>query len=376
MSATTNPATDAVIAADLFVVAVPLPRPISVKGCRFDEREYVVVRLRTAAGVKGAALGYTRGLPLVAALERLIPSLIETGADEATARAQPDLIATTTSPANVRAHSLVDLALWDVAAQGARLPLWRLLGAAKARVPILAVGGYSLDQRTAEDVQGEFGALADLGFRHLKLHADDPHLVAQLARELPDGVTLAVDLQMRYRELEQALKACRALDQLGLSFIEDPFPPELPHLTRALAEKVDTPIAAGEDAAGSAALLELAAAADVIRVDATASGGIDAVTGAIQAATRAGKRVITHAFVELHAQVAGGLAEIGLAETIPYDSGANPVDRLLAETQPITDGEIVLSEQPGNGLIFDWEAVAHYTRETWSYDIERRTSCN
>jgi L-alanine-DL-glutamate epimerase-like enolase superfamily enzyme len=80
---------------------------------------------------------------------------------------------------------------------------------------------------------------------------------------------------------------------------------------------------------------------------------------------------MTHAFVELHGQVAGGLAGISLTETIPYDSGANPVDVLLAETQRVENGELVLSERPGNGLELDWDAVARFARTTHTHEIER-----
>jgi len=342
---------DAVVAAEVMLVAVPLERPITLSRGTIVEREYVVLRVRTESGLEGAAIGYTRGLPL---RERLNEVLL--GADSV-------------EGADVRAASLVDIALWDVEARRAELPLWRLLGGAKPRVPILAVGGYFLEQRTVEDVEDELRGLAEQGYPHLKVHAHEPELVARLRAAVPD-VDFSVDADMCWRDLDEAIEACRRLDGLGLAFIEDPFPPDEPGLTRALAEAIETPIAAGEDAAGREALLDLAAAADVLRIDATASGGIDAAVAAAEAAD--GKPVMTHAFVELHGQIAGGLAAVSLTETIPYDSGANPVDVLLAETQRVEDGDLVLSERPGNGLIFDWDAVARFSRTTDIHDIERR----
>jgi L-alanine-DL-glutamate epimerase-like enolase superfamily enzyme len=377
-SAARSSAADAVVAIDVWVAAIPLPNPVRLAGATLHEREYVILRLRTESGLEGAAIGYTRGFPVAAALGELAPALIESdssGRGPLVARLERS-VALAPSSAAIRSLSLVDLALWDIASHRARQPLWRLLGAERARVTILAVGGYFLEQRTVEEVQAELRELAELGFRHLKVHAYDPRLVARLAAAVPAGVSFAVDLHMRYRDLEDALEPCRRLDGLGLAFIEDPFPPEFPELTRALAERLETPVAAGEDAGGAAGLLALAAAADVVRVDATSSGGLEALASATEAARSAGKPVITHAFVELHGQVAGGLAGISLAETIPYASGANPVDRLLAETQPVVDGELVLSERPGNGLVFDWDAVGRYARTAKSYDIERRTTCS
>ena len=261
---------DAVAFAAVSLVAVPLERPITLTRGTIVEREYVVLRVRTEDGIEGAAIGYTRGLPL---RERLNELLV--GGDAV----DPD----------VRAASLVDIALWDVEARRAELPLWRLLGGAKPRVPILAVGGYFREQRTVEDVEDELRRLAEEGYRHLKVHAHEPELVSRLRAAVPD-VDFSIDADMCWRELGEATEACRRLDGLGLAFIEDPFPPDQPGLTRALAEAIETPIAAGEDAAGREALLDLAAAADVLRIDATASGGIDAAVAGDDARVRRAPR--------------------------------------------------------------------------------------
>jgi L-alanine-DL-glutamate epimerase-like enolase superfamily enzyme len=312
------------VRSEIAVVAIPLERPIRLGRTEIREREYVVLRLHAEDGVEGFAIGYTRGLPL----------------------------------GGIRADSLREIAQWDLEAKRARLPLWRLLGAQKPRVPVLAVGGYFMDQRSVEDVEDELRALVAAGFGHVKVHAHEPALVERLRRAVGDGAVFSIDLHMRFSTLDEALAACRALDGLGLGFIEDPFPPDRPDLTAALAEELETPVAAGEDAAGRDALLALAGAADVLRVDATASGGVKVALAAAEAAPPA----ITHAFVEFHGQLAGGSAAISMAETIPYSTGANPVDRLLASTQRIEDGELVLSEEPGNGLVFDWDAVERHTR--------------
>jgi len=325
------------VTSEVRLVAVPLERPIRLGRTEIHEREYVVLRLRGEDGFDGAAIGYTRGLPVAEALA---------GA----------------APEHVRASSLIEIAQWDLEAKRAGLPLWRLLGGTEPRVPILAVGGYFLEERPVADVEDELRALVAAGFRHVKVHAHAPELVERLRRAVGDGAAFSIDLHMRYSELEEALRECRPLDGLGLGFIEDPFPPDRPDLTAALAAELDTPVAAGEDAAGQEALIALARAADVLRVDATASGGIAAV---LAAAAEAPSPAITHAFVELHAQVAGGTAAISMAETIPYASGANPVDLLLASTQRIEDGMLVLSEEPGNGLVFDWDAVGRHTRSSY-----------
>jgi L-alanine-DL-glutamate epimerase-like enolase superfamily enzyme len=334
---------------DVVVCAVPVTAPIRLGDVVIREREYAVLRLRTDEGIDGTALGYTRGQPVAEALERLAPSLV--GHD---ALRRAEILESLEAP--VRALSLVEIALWDVLARAAELPLWRLLGGARQHVPLLAVGGYF------GDTEEELRRLAAEGFRQLKVHlpADwSAESVARL-RRAAEPASFAIDLHMGLRDLAEALETCRCLDDLGLAFLEDPFPPSRWRLTAELQSHLATPVAAGEDAAPEE-LRALAETVTVLRVDATTSGGIDAIAAAAGIAHGRGAAVMTHAFPDLHGQIAGGLASIGLAEMI-VDEGANPVGRLLARRQRVEGGELVLDDEPGHGFPLDWDAVEAHAR--------------
>jgi L-alanine-DL-glutamate epimerase-like enolase superfamily enzyme len=357
---------------EVVLCAVPLARPIHIGATVYREREYVALRVTSSDGVTGDALGYTRGLPLAELLERLVPSLA--GMDAG--RPVQALGALRAANANAglalqRALSLIDIALRDALARRAGLPLWRLLGGARARVPLLAVGGYFLDQRPFADVVDELRALVDQGFRTVKVHATDAEVVGRLRAALPADVGLAIDAHMGWRTLPEALAACRLLDALGLAFIEDPFPPERWRWTAELAAALTTPIAAGEDASGPEALRDLTEAVAILRVDATTCGGFGAAADAAVVAASRGRAVMTHAFPDLHGHLAGGLAAVEQVEMIPYSSGANPVDVLMARRQPVEGGELVLSEEPGHGMPLDWDAVAAHARRSFATDHHR-----
>jgi L-alanine-DL-glutamate epimerase-like enolase superfamily enzyme len=349
--------------------AVPLAHPVRLGATVYREREYAVLRLTTTDGVVGDALGYTRGLPLAEMLRTLAPSLV--GVDAA--RPVQALAGLRAAHVNARsgfgrAFSLVDNALWDALARRAGMPLWRLLGGARDRVPLLAVGGYFLEQRPLADVADELRRLAHEGFRTLKVHATDAPLVARLREAVPDEVGLAVDLHMGCGTLPHALALCRGLDDLGLAFIEDPFAPEQWRLTAELAGHLRTPVAAGEDALGPEALHDLVSAVSILRIDSTTCGGTAAAAAVAAVAAARGRAVMTHAFPDLHGHLAGGLAPVSQVEMIPYDSGANPVLALMARRQPVEAGELVLSEEPGDGMPLDWDAVSAHARERWTID--------
>jgi L-alanine-DL-glutamate epimerase-like enolase superfamily enzyme len=329
----------------------------------YREREYAALRIRTRRGLAGTALGHMRGVPVPAMLERLAHGLV--GRDPLCRAALIYELQTRNANGRaslVRALSLVDIALFDLLAQAAELPLWRLLGGMRSRVPLLAVAGYG-----ASPLEEQVRALADAGFRYIKAHCTDPQLVARCAR--PD-ISLGVDLHMSCRTLPDALALCRRLDELDLAFLEDPFTPERHRLYAQLAPLVRTPLAAGEDAVGLEALRDLADAVAILRVDGTASGGFGVALDACVLAAAAGCELHTHAFPELHAHLAGGRAELGLVELIPHDSGGNPAGELALRRGCVEGGELVLGEEPGHGFPLDWDAVARRATALTTIDKE------
>ena len=76
-----------------------------------------------------------------------------------------------------RAVSLLEIAMADAAARSERQPLWRLLGGARARVPLMVVAGYHAAERGVDAVIDEVRALLDAGFRSVKLHTADAAIV-------------------------------------------------------------------------------------------------------------------------------------------------------------------------------------------------------
>ncbi|HUQ23825.1 MAG TPA: enolase C-terminal domain-like protein [Gaiellaceae bacterium] len=361
------PAPAPVVAVDVALCAVPLPHPIRLGAVTYIEREYVALRVRTESQT-GTAIGYTRGLPVAEALAAGAAALL--GRDGTRPEVASSIPARSgdARATSVRATSLGDIALWDVRAQACGLPLWRLLGGERERVPLLAVGGYFLDRRSVEDVEAELRALVQLGYRHLKVHGTDPELVARFQRAAGPDIAFAVDAHMQWSDVGEALEACRALDELGLAFVEDPFAPDRWRDTAELRRRIVTPVAAGEDTLGVDELCRLAASVDVLRVDATTCGGFTPAVSAVAAGAALGRRVMTHAFPDLHAHLAGALPAVELVEVIPYESGANPVDRLMARRQRIAAGELTLSEQPGHGMPLDWDAVERYAKWVTSTD--------
>lgn len=355
---------------DLTICALPLPHPVVLGQTTYRTRDVAVLRLRSEDGLTGLACGYTRGTPVSAAFEAVAPTLV--GVDpwrrgELLEGVRASFLHG--AAAFVRALSLVDIALHDLAAKAAGVPLWQLLGGTRCTVPALAVAGYFADHRMPREIEDEVMLRAEEGYGGIKLVlqledlSSDLGLVERIRGQLPDSVGLAVDLHGAATSVRGARMMIEPLEALGLLFVEDPFKPDRVDATARLARSVGIPVAAGEDVGGLADYARLSGAVEVVRVDATAAGGVTTALAGAELASVAGAAVVPHVWEHVHAQLAGARAVVEFVERIPTDSGADPLDLLGIEPLELRDGSLVLPSEAGLGFALDDEAVAEFRIE-------------
>src|SRR5438045_8330141 len=115
---------------------------------------------------------------------------------------------------SVLALSALDIAMWDLKARRASLPLWRLLGGFDDRVPCYA-GGIDLDL-SVEDLLKQTDDNLGKGFRAIKMKVGRPDLASDVARvqamrnHLRSGFPLMADANVKWT-VEEAIRAARAL---------------------------------------------------------------------------------------------------------------------------------------------------------------------
>ena len=154
---------------------LPLPAPLRLGPVEITEREYAAVEVETEDGLVGKAYCLTRNAPVAACVERLVAPVVV--GREADPEALWDACSRATVPVGrtglvVRAIGLVDIALWDVAAQAAGVPLWRLLGGVDPACPGLLVAAYPLADRTPESLAEDVIRYGAAGWTLLKVARD------------------------------------------------------------------------------------------------------------------------------------------------------------------------------------------------------------
>jgi L-alanine-DL-glutamate epimerase-like enolase superfamily enzyme len=347
--------------------AIALPYILRLGSTEIRTRDYVLIRVETASGQFGEAIGYPRGTPLFEVLSNMARQTI--GGNAAMRREVMARLEQRNIPgraALTRGLSLFDIALWDIACKSAGQPLFRYLGGLRKQADVTAVAGYYMDRRSVADITDEVAGLCDAGYGRVKimLKGDDPDFDRRYAAAVSERAPgrVAADAHWSWTTVTEAKRLCRDLDTMGLNFLEDPFAANDWQFTHELQRELQTPIAAGEDVFGTRAFADLVPGIEILRVDATTCGGITGAIEAIHLAAGAGRTVFPHVFAPLHIHLACSFPNVEGAEVIPQSSGADPFHSLLRDCPVVHDGKMIPSDEPGVGIRIDWETVEKTAR--------------
>jgi D-galactarolactone cycloisomerase len=260
-----------------------------------------------------------------------------------------------------QALSGIDLALWDLVARRAGLPLWRLLGGEGDAVRVYASG---LNPEGAAAVVGRKRAE---GYRAFKLKVGfglerDLANLAEVREAAGPEAPLMVDANQAW-SLAAALDAAPRFTASGVAWIEEPLRADRPWSEwQALAARVAAPLAGGENVAGEAGFDALLAsgAVRVVQPDVAKWGGLSGVLPVIGKVRAAGLRYCPHFLGAgiglLHS--AHLLAAVGGDGMLEIDANDNPLRTLLSgPLNNVRDGQARLGDAPGIGVEPDIAAL-------------------
>jgi len=366
----TLPATPPLELAELTVTVyrAPVARPVLAAFGAMTDRPAVIVRARTKGGATGhgeiwcnfptcgaehrARLVTSFLAPLVVGRRWRNPA--EAFAELTRRAARLALQAGEPGPL-AQAIAGIDIALWDLAAQLAGRPLWRLLGSTgEGRLPAYA-SGINPDQ-AVEQAQAARAA----GYRAFKLkigfgRATDLGNLAALREALGPDAPIAVDANQAW-ELAEAIEMSQALAAFRPLWLEEPIAADSRvEDWRRLAEASPIPLAGGENLRGDRqfdAAIE-AGALRVFQPDVAKWGGISGSLPLARRVLAAGRRYCPHYLGGGIGLVASAhlLAAAGGDGLLEIDCNTNPLREGLAVPHPVLeDGHLALSDAPGLGV--------------------------
>ena len=371
--------TAAIVGAECFVCRAPIEKPVINAFGSMAERVAVFVRLTDADGMSGWGEIWSN-FPTIGAEHRaklfhsfIAPRLIGRSiSDPATFWAETDRalhlwgLQAGEPGAFAAALSGADLALHDLAARRAGVPLWRWLGGEDAGpVPVYASGlnpdTQALAQVEAARSEQHRSFKIKIGFGE----ARDLATLRPVFAGLKTGERIMVDINQGW-ELRTATRMVRVLDEFPLTWIEEPLAADRPSWEWSqVAGASSAPIAAGENIRGA---LEFHRALrehhlGFVQPDCCKWGGLSATLPVARAIVASGRAYCPHflaggigqlASLHLLAAVRGnGLLEI--------DANPNPLrSRLIDPVLRIKDGMVTPPTTPGLGIEPDIEALSDF----------------
>ena len=258
-------------------------------------------------------------------------------------------------------HEALQVALWDLAAKQAGLPLHQMLGSRRNRVRAYASG---LDFHLSDSEFEAFFAHADaIGYSAFKIKVGHPDFerdlsrLKLLAKSVRPGAQIMVDANEAWGAKEASVKL-DAIRRAGydLLWVEDPILRNDFEGLKLLREAAPwTLINSGEylDAAGKRALM-LAGGTDILNVH----GQVTDVMRIGWLAAEIGIPVtLGNTFLEVGVHMACALPEV---EWLEYSF--QNFDHLVEQPMEIRDGWISAPDRPGHGLVLSETARREWAR--------------
>lgn len=364
--------TDRLAGVRLSLVRLPLDVPVSdakvLTGRQrpLTEVAVLIAELATEAGRTGLGFAYSKragGPGLFAHAAEVAPELL--GADPSdTGRIWERLMWAGASVGRsglaTQALAAFDVALWDLKARRAGLPLAKLLGAYRDSVPCYNTSGGFLSAPLEEVLENAQAAL-DRGVGGIKLKVGQPDIAEDVRRVetvrewLGDDVPLMVDANQQW-DRPTAHRVGRLLEPLNLVWIEEPLDAYDAEGHARLAATLATPVASGEMLTGVEEHCRLidAGAVDVLQPDAPRVGGITRFLRIAALADHHRLTLAPHFAMEIHLHLAAAYPGPAWVEHFDW------LEPLFEERLRIRDGRMEVPDRPGLGLTLS-ERVAGWT---------------
>jgi mandelate racemase len=345
-------------------VVLKLKRPVVARIATIAEWPLILIDLFTEEGIVGHS--YLEPY-IVKSMRYLIPALQDIGEMlkgrrvvplEFYAAARKSLHFIGYEGLTIIAASGLDMAAWDALAKAANLPLCVLLGGSVG--PVRSYNSNGLWLKEPEVVAAEAEELREEGsFAGLKLRLGrddvrhDLRTVDAVRKAVGDDIQLMVDFNQGL-DFAEALQRCRAIDDLGLTWIEEPIVYDDMDGYVRLAADIKTPIQIGENFYGPRDLHQALQrnACDLVMPDFMRIGGVTGWLRAAAIAGMAGVPMSTHLYPEVAAHM---MRVTETAHWLEWQDWATPI---LQKPYEVKSGLLHIPDVPGVGLEWNEDAVA------------------
>jgi L-alanine-DL-glutamate epimerase-like enolase superfamily enzyme len=255
-----------------------------------------------------------------------------------------------------------EIALQDAKAKSLGIPVYELLGGAKADSIQIYGSGGCCDAK--QQFTREMDLLGSLGIEIYKIRSVKRDILRTawvLEEAGRRGIKVGVDMCQNLADPPQLVddvvgfvEAVHGLTDQRMSFVEEALGPDVPEAFRELRGRIDVPVCGGEIITTPKEMIERinADVYDFVQPDASVMGGISAVMDVFKVAQAKGTEVVVHAW--------GGAAAIMASYHAAFAAGGKLVEypmlefplgaEMIGDQGRIEKGRLIRPTAPGLGL--------------------------
>jgi L-alanine-DL-glutamate epimerase-like enolase superfamily enzyme len=310
----------------------------------------VVLRLRTDAGITGWA---SVSFGMIAGGPRVVETILQQEIKPVLLGHDPAF------PRRIRAElwkaleyngvggvmqfaiAAVDIAVWDILGKSAGLPVYKMLGAFRDRMPVYSMCGWYYDNdNDLSRYKRSLTEAMEQGYHAVKIKVgrgdieDDVRRIRLAFETVGKGRRVMVDANQVFNRNE-ALRRGRIYQDMGCFWYEEPMPPHDMEGYGELAHALDIRIATGENLATKYAFADLIQrrGADIVQPDSRRAGGVTEWIEIAAIADAYGLELASHG---------GSATNLNMLLAMP-----NAIYMESGGARKLVEGEMLAPEEPG-----------------------------
>jgi L-alanine-DL-glutamate epimerase-like enolase superfamily enzyme len=252
------------------------------------------------------------------------------------------------------AMAATDIALWDILGKNAGLPVYKMLGAYRDRMPVYSMCGWYYDNDAdLSHFKREVTDAVQQGYKAVKIKVgkysldDDVRRIRLALYTIGKDRRLMVDANQVF-DHKEALRRGKVYQEMGCFWFEEPLPPHDMEGFARLAQALDMRIATGENLNTKYEFADLIArrGADIVQPDNRRAGGVTEWMEIAAIADGYGVELASHG---------GGATNLNMLLAMP-----NAIYMETGGPCKMIDGEVPAPEEPGMSSEVSAEDIRKY----------------
>jgi len=268
----------------------------------------------------------------------------------------------------MQAIACVDNAIWDALGKLWNVPLYKLLGGYRDKVPIIAIGGYyqagkGQDALNEEMLHYKALEMAGVKFKVGRLSvAEDVERVSRVRELVGDDFIIVCDANQAWTP-DQAIQFCRAAAKLNIGWIEEPVQwSDQNEGLRLVRDNAPIPVTAGQGEISRYGCRDLVVQGHVnnLNVDVTIAGGVTEWRRIAAMAAHFHVKMAHHEESQVALHLLASIPHGLYVEIFPNPKRDPMWFELPVEQPKIRNGYMELPTAPGLGMALNEDIIAKY----------------